>query len=99
MRHKGESMDRFMMASLPSQLLWHKGESALLDIATEQKTRSSRIFYFGDFSVHQKEAVHSHFQVVLSRDTGLIVNELSVAMRNRTQWRQHVSQISRAIEG
>ena len=39
------------------------------------------------------------FPDVLSRDTGLTVNELGVAMSNRDQWKQLVSQISRALEG
>ena len=38
------------------------------------------------------------FPDVLSRHTGLTVNELGAAMSNRDQWKQLVSLISRALE-
>ena len=59
-------------------------DTALLNTATEQKTRSFRTFFFGDYLDH-------HIR--------LTVNEISVAMSNRDQWKQFVTWISRALKG
>ena len=56
-----------MVASLPTQLLWHEEDPALMDVATEQKTTAS------DFLVLQEEADHSYLQ---TRGAGLTVDEL-----------------------
>ena len=45
-----------------------------------------------------RETTPLTFPDVLSRDTGLIVNELGAAVSNRDQWKPLVSHISRALE-